>query len=261
MLNNIANICMVTFNRLDFTKRSIQSIIDVTPKNTYTLSVVDNGSTDGTVEYLKELKKDGTLLNLLLLPNNIGSAKASNILWQIVDDIYFVKCDNDIIINSETWINDMITITDNISEIGAVCHNVNRWSDLKLKKYGNIEVRITPWNQFTGGCTLIPKRTKNEIGYFCEDFGIYGEVDVDYAYRINKIDKIVVSMPDMNSAHHLQKREKEPEEYIKYKKDQIKISSPIMHSNLREYDKDIKNIFKKPKVELKDVQKYIWNEQ
>jgi glycosyltransferase involved in cell wall biosynthesis len=48
------HIVMVTFNGIEYTRIAIQSLFDNT-KTPYNLTIIDNGSTDGTIEYLDSL--------------------------------------------------------------------------------------------------------------------------------------------------------------------------------------------------------------
>ncbi|MFM6371767.1 MAG: glycosyltransferase family 2 protein, partial [Dolichospermum sp.] len=80
LINRYVNIGVVTFNRLEFTKQAIASIVKFT-SFPYVISVVDNGSHDGTKDYLLELQEKGIIKNLVLLVENVGVAKASNLAW------------------------------------------------------------------------------------------------------------------------------------------------------------------------------------
>ena len=50
LINNYVNIGIVTFNRLEFTRQAIASIVKYT-SYPYVITVVDNDSNDGTKEY------------------------------------------------------------------------------------------------------------------------------------------------------------------------------------------------------------------
>src|SRR5271157_2690321 len=52
------SVMMVTFNRLELTKRMFENFLKTTDSD-YRLIVVDNGSVDGTVEWLRQLNPVG----------------------------------------------------------------------------------------------------------------------------------------------------------------------------------------------------------
>jgi len=87
-------ITLLTCNRLDWTKECIRTLEKNTPRDLYTLTVVDNGSTDGTVEYLSALH-----CRVLLLGKNVGVAKSRNLsihaslIHDIPDYICFIHND------------------------------------------------------------------------------------------------------------------------------------------------------------------------
>jgi len=70
-----ASISVTTYNRKTLTNFCIKTIHERTPRDEYELIVVDNGSTDGTVEMLKAYKTSGIIDKLLLKhPNSLGLA-------------------------------------------------------------------------------------------------------------------------------------------------------------------------------------------
>ncbi|MDH5426710.1 MAG: glycosyltransferase [Nitrospirota bacterium] len=181
-LGKFVNIGMVTFNRLEFTKASIASIFQFTCFP-HVLTVVDNGSTDGTVEYLQAIKKEGIITNLILLKKNVGVAKASNLAWsQEPEAEYYLKLDNDIVIQKPHWLVAMVDVLDSIQNLGMVAYNFEPWS-YSLQTMNGRQVRPKE-GSLGGACVLIPKRTKDKFGYWCEDYGLYGEEDADYGGRI-----------------------------------------------------------------------------
>ncbi len=176
------NICMVTFNRLEFTKEALTALIQHTCFP-HVISVVDNGSTDGTPEYLQSLHKQGFITNLILLPTNVGIAKASNLAWSLEPEAeYYLKLDNDIVIEKPGWLSRMVDVIDHIPELGAIAYN---FEPVNYPICEVREFRIRPkMGNLNGACTLIPKRTHQILGFWCEDYGLYGEEDADYGLRI-----------------------------------------------------------------------------
>lgn len=181
-LRKFVNIGMVTFNRLEFTKQAIVALIQHTCFP-HVITVVDNGSTDGTPEYLQALLKQGFITNLILLPKNVGIAKASNLAWsQESAAEYYLKLDNDIVIQKPGWLSRMVEVVDHIPELGAIAYSFEPVS-YPLREIRGLFIRFKDGN-LNGACTLIPKRTHQTLGFWCEDYGLYGEEDADYGLRI-----------------------------------------------------------------------------
>ena len=195
------NICMITYNRLDFTKQAITSLVTYTCFP-HVITVVDNNSQDGTKEFLKALHNKGIIKNLVLLDENVGVAKASNLAWSMEPEAeYYLKLDNDIVIKKKNWLTDMVRVIDGIPQAGAVAYNFEPVS-YPLTDLNNIQVRVKP-GILGGACILIPKRTERLLGYWCEDYGLYGEEDADYGVRIRLSGLLNIYMEDENMGVHL----------------------------------------------------------
>jgi len=74
-------IAMITYNRLDYTKKTLRSLW-ATIQTPYYLVIVDNNSTDGTKEYLANLVTRNRANKVILNPDNYYPGKATNIGWQ-----------------------------------------------------------------------------------------------------------------------------------------------------------------------------------
>ena len=117
------NIGMVTFNRLEFTKQAIDAVAGFT-NFPYALTVVDNCRSTGTQDYLKGLKRRGVIKNLVLLAENIGVARASNVAWQQEPEAgCYLKLDNDIVVQKPDWLNRMVQTVEAVPELAALAYN------------------------------------------------------------------------------------------------------------------------------------------
>jgi predicted O-linked N-acetylglucosamine transferase (SPINDLY family)/glycosyltransferase involved in cell wall biosynthesis len=200
--NNYVNISIVTFNRLEFTQQAIASIVNHT-NYPYVITVVDNGSQDGTQEYLKEIQEAGLIKNLILLEKNIGVAKASNLAWlQEEQALYYLKYDNDIVIQKNDWLARLISVIDAAPEVGVIGYNFEPVS-YPLKVIGNHKIRLKEEGNIGGACFLVPKRTHEILGYWCEDYGLYGFEDVDYSFRVKLAGLFNAYMEDEEIGIHL----------------------------------------------------------
>ena len=202
LINRYVNIGIVTFNRLEFTKQAVASIIKYT-SFPYVITIVDNGSHDGTKEYLQELKEEGIIKNLVLLDKNIGVAKASNLAWiQEEKALYYLKYDNDIVIQKNNWLSNLISVIDATPEIGVIGYNFEPIS-YSLKMIRDQKIRVKEEGNIGGACFLIPKRTQDILGYWCEDYGLYGFEDVDYSFRVKLAKLLNAYMEDEEIGIHL----------------------------------------------------------
>lgn len=93
-------ICLITYERLEYTQRTLKSLWDNTSDGAdYLLVVSDNNSTDGTRKYLKELDRRGRINILLLNPENYYPGKACNLGWaaglEVYEPTHLMRLDND----------------------------------------------------------------------------------------------------------------------------------------------------------------------
>lgn len=92
-------ICLITFNRLAYTQKTLRALYR-TIEVPYYLVVVDNASTDGTVDFLKNHLKRSKIDDIIFNPENYYPGKATNIGWsEGLDDYpeatHLMRLDND----------------------------------------------------------------------------------------------------------------------------------------------------------------------
>lgn len=111
----------ITYDRLEYTKKSFKSLAETT-NYPYDHYVVDNGSTDGTVEWLKKhIDPDKLILN----QKNVGISKASNQAIEMIKKGNYqcvVKWDNDCIGLTKGWLNKMVDIWVSNRKIALSCY-------------------------------------------------------------------------------------------------------------------------------------------
>lgn len=92
-------ICLVTHNRLEYTKKTFHNLRDTLDDISY-LVVYDNGSTDGTVEWLERMKVEDKINILICNPENKYPGYACNTAWELGlqahnDVTHLMRLDND----------------------------------------------------------------------------------------------------------------------------------------------------------------------
>lgn len=180
-------IMMATYNRLELTKRMLNSFFKTT-SDPYRLIIVDNGSTDGTVEYLKDLKENCTaLLDVHFNEKNLGIAVARNQGLKIANKYntrWLSTVDNDVEL-PQNWLSKCIDIIKACPEFaigvnmeGKVYPYMDRNEKLfQFKSAGNLGT----------ACTVFSRQLHEQIGYFTTEFGLYGEEDADFFFRARQL--------------------------------------------------------------------------
>jgi len=175
------NITVVCWNRLEATKRLLNSIEKFPSGYPFELTLINNGSTDGTLDFFKSDLPD-FVTRIIHIPENVGIAKAYNLGWRLGCKEYYMKLDNDMTFLKVGWLKHLIEMVKGIPKVGAVAYNVEP-NNYPVKKFGGITAQVKQGN--LGGCTmLLPKDTWDKLGYWYEGFGLYGGVDGEYGNRI-----------------------------------------------------------------------------
>ena len=86
---------ILNWNRLPLLKRTISSYLATAPEDRQ-LFVVDNGSTDGSREYLEELRSTSVQFELVTLAHNVGGRAVNSLLERCSGDlIQFIENDQE----------------------------------------------------------------------------------------------------------------------------------------------------------------------
>ena len=174
------NITIATFNRVECTEQCIQSIIERT-SYPYTLNIIDNGSSDGTKKYLKGIQRKPEyaerINRIVMLDRNMGISPAYNLGWTLSDAPYYMKVDNDVVFLRDDWLQTLIDAANIENDIAMVGFGKNTCG-LRHKENDSLY-----YQGHVGGCTLIKREAHKRIGFWNEDYGLYGEEDADYGLR------------------------------------------------------------------------------
>jgi GT2 family glycosyltransferase len=175
------NITMPVFNRHDLTVASILSVNKHTHAP-YTLTVVDNGSDADLRKELSALHKNNIIHNLYFLDDNYGVSCACNVGWKLHESSVYMKLDNDIIALEDAWLNNILLMW-----------GKNRYRTLfgpiwngDCPQCRHETARGVYWSlpiSLSGPAFLVSRKVVEAIGFFSEDYGLYGEEDADYCLR------------------------------------------------------------------------------
>lgn len=180
------------FNRLDVTKFTLPILISEVKNNTEII-VVNDGSTDGTKEWLKTIP-DITVINC---QKNVGIAESQNKALQLCKHRnyeYTIFHDNDVIMNKD-WVGELRKVLEQDKRIGIVGASLpvlyQKFS-AELTK-GEIVRHIaqvaisaphTKKPHFSPTVNMVKREVFEQVGHFDEVFTGFGSQCVDFIMRV-----------------------------------------------------------------------------
>ena len=179
------SILMVTYNRLPLTQRMLDSFLKTTT-SPYRLMIVDNASTDGTVEWLKQLNIDSANcqgVNIYFNKTNKGFASGLNRGMKMAEqykDPYLCSMDNDIELPNN-WLKDC-TDTIDVNPNYVIGVNFEGVSYPPLTKNGRTFQYKSKGN-LGCACMVFSRALHEKIGYFTTEYQLYGEEDANWGFR------------------------------------------------------------------------------
>ena len=192
----MVSIIVLAYNQLSYTKACLDSIFQYTSqiKTPFEVIVVDNGSTDGTAEFLQGLEKPG---NIKVISNkeNVGFPKANNQGAEIARGEYVCLLNNDTIVTSE-WLEKLLRCIRSDSKLAAVgpyTSHSSGYQRVDNSGYKGIEELHKFATKFSGQeievdflvffCCLIKRQVWDELGGLDVDFGKGNFEDNLFCYR------------------------------------------------------------------------------
>jgi len=190
-----ATIIIPTYNALKYTKLCIDSI-RLTTSFPYEIIIVDNGSTDGTREYIENQKN----IKLIKSKTNLGYAGACNLGIKESDSDYIIISNNDIFF-TPYWLTHLVEASKSSENIGIVGPVTNTAAGYHVMPHNAYTGKLGLFNesrriflQNKGALfnvpvlifflTLIKRKTIDLVGLLDPDLGLGGCDDFDYSFRV-----------------------------------------------------------------------------
>ncbi|WP_340024896.1 glycosyltransferase family 2 protein [Paenibacillus sp. FSL K6-1096] len=188
------SIIILTLNKLPLTIQCLESIKRNTPEE-HEIIIVDNGSSDETVQYLKEHYPE---LKLIENQENLGFAKGCNQGGELAEGEAILFLNNDTVVppgwlapmlhalNSDSMAGMSGPVTNYIS--GHQCIPVT-YSELKDMEAFAAEYceskrgQVQEVRRLIGFCLLVKRSVLEEIGWFDERYGLGNYEDDDLCLR------------------------------------------------------------------------------
>ena len=222
------SIIIVNFNTKDITQACLNSIKKYAKGVVYEIILVDNGSTDGSIEAFKKYSDVHVIAN----ENNLGFAKANNQGIKIAKGNYILLLNSDTEIQEDS-IGTMVRFMDGHPKAGAstcrlllpsgqmdpACHRgfPTPWASLTylagLEKIFPTVGLFAGYHQgyknmsiphqvdcISGAFFLVRREATKQVGLLNEDYFMYAE-DIDWAYRLKQAGWEIWFNPETSVLH------------------------------------------------------------
>lgn len=156
-------IALITHNRLDYTQRTLRNLLK-TIEVPYHLVVVDNASTDGTVEWLKGHEKRNKIDQIIFNSENLYPGEATNKGWEqglkeYPEATHLMRLDNDMSFE-QGWDIEAEDYFNKIPELGqlGLDHEAIEHPKAALRVLGINGKDLNPWPGCVGGPNIIRRK-------------------------------------------------------------------------------------------------------
>jgi GT2 family glycosyltransferase len=211
-----ASVVIVTYNKLNLTHACLHSLEANTHYENVEIIVVDNGSADGTPDYLKVWASRGRNRQIILNQDNKGFAAANNQGMRMATGDYLVLLNNDTYV-TPGWLGTLLAHLkrhDDLAMIGPVTNSIGNEAKIDIS-YSGMEEMSKRALQYTSGhlghtyplqtvaffCVALPRRVLENVGELDEAFGVGMFEDDDYCRRVELAGMRVACAEDV-FVHH-----------------------------------------------------------
>jgi GT2 family glycosyltransferase len=222
------SVVILSWNTRDLLSQTLTSLYQQTHGVTFETIVVENGSSDGTREMIRQ---DWSQVRLVDLPENLGFAIGNNRAFERARGRYVLLLNSDTIVLPST-VPGLATFLDRHSRaacVGARLRNSDGTLQRSMGSFpGLVEdfliytelwrlpvlraflARRDPWwgdhdraleiDWVKGACLMVRKTVIDQVGGFDDDHFLYAE-EIDWCYRMRKAGWRVFFTPDAEVIH------------------------------------------------------------
>ena len=212
------SIIVVNFNGKELLKLCLTSLLTTNYPN-FEVIVVDNASTDGSVESIQKLFGSCPYVRIVENRENSGHAEGCNIGARVAKGRYLVFLDSDTELKAENWLWELVKVMESDESIGLAQAKVVLAEDKRRLDYVCVAIdALGTWAATYGlkedklkenfevlaassGCCIVRREVFNEVGGFDPDYFIYDD-DTDLSLRARLLGCKILLVPSAVIVHH-----------------------------------------------------------
>ncbi|HEX5353165.1 MAG TPA: glycosyltransferase [Rhodanobacteraceae bacterium] len=212
------SVIVLTYNNLDLTKVCLASVEQFSDYDNMEVIVVDNASTDGTPDFLREWTRDHDDRRIILNSENLGFAAGNNVGLAAADSEYLVLLNNDTHV-TPGWVATLmghLRRNEKLGMIGPVTNNIGNEARIDVH-YDDMEGMLKAAADYTARragqsmplrtaaffCVMMRWAVYEQVGPMDEAFGVGFFEDDDYCRRVEQAGWGIACAEDVFVHHHL----------------------------------------------------------
>ncbi len=222
-----ASVIVVSYNKLPYTRLCLERLLEADPIPAQII-VVDNGSQDGSVQYIEDEFSDcaaaaGVSFIVVRNETNLGACTARNQALQAAGGQYISFMDNDVAVRSRNWLATLGEFLEREKEVGIVGPKLVfpfapfdiECAGAAISPQGRVQYRgrgqpldTTEFSQATevqcliSACWLMERELYDQLGGLDEVFSPAQYEDFDFCYRARQVGWQVWYEPVVEMYHY-----------------------------------------------------------
>jgi GT2 family glycosyltransferase len=202
------SIVILSHNRLDELSKNLPYLFAET-HDEFQFIIVDNGSTDGSWEFLQDMQQKYENLVIVHNQENLGTAFGRNAGFALTTSSYILAMDDDTYIAPDD-LRKIPSLFDSYPGAGILSFQIKHPITKDIQNpHGEIACEITHHH---GACFAFRKEIINNVGGI-DDECDYGGEEPDFAIRVRALGYSVLYIPEITAWHNSIVREFKEEEW------------------------------------------------
>ncbi|KPV63026.1 MAG: Glycosyltransferase AglI [Candidatus Bathyarchaeota archaeon BA2] len=225
------SIIIVNFNGKEVLRPCLTSLLATNYSN-FEITIVDNASTDGSVELIEKLFGSYSCIKVIKNSENFGHAEGCNVGAKAAKGKYLVFLDSDTEIKAggcinknnerlyipQNWLSELVKVMEGDKSIGIAQVKMVLAKDSRLLDYTCMAIdALGTWHATYGlkeddfkhnfeilaassGCCIVRRKVFEEVGGFDSDYFIYDD-DTDFSLRTRLLGYKVILVPSAVIVH------------------------------------------------------------
>ncbi len=214
----LVSVIVLSCDQRQFTQTTLTGLERFSHYPNLELVLVDNGSTDGTAEWLEAWAAGRPNVRVVLNSTNLGFSAGNNAGARVALGEYLAFLNNDVFV-TDGWVGDLLAhfrANPKLGLLGPVTNRSGNESVVYIGDYLDMEQMAALARRYTRAhrgertalrvmhffCVMIPRRVWEEVGELDEGYGIGFFEDDDYTMRVLQAGYEVACAEDVFIHHH-----------------------------------------------------------